>query len=333
MLYFLYHMKHKIFLFVIGFILLTPFVSVFAQNPNSVPSNSILPPCDPTDTTKDCYQLLEPLPTADPTKDFDYVDVNATGSEGGIGGFINFIMELGIGIAGVLGVVMLVIYGFQYAANDQNVGNFEVVKKKITNVVLGLMLLLGITIILRTINPDLLVVEPGIDVVQLEKFNSDNDVIVPDATGSGRQPTKTFAAASCPGGVISIPAVFSKKPASKTICKDLSDRLIQLKTKTDSLGITWRITSTMDGDHQSKCHKKGFPQSGACADIALFISGSPVANGSDPRWGQLCTQVKTIQGIDFINEVFGNSTCNAIKNSVQTSKATGYHLHIVYTGR
>lgn len=169
-------MNHlKKLLFVVAAVVLLGAGSVHAQTtitPTVNPSNSLLTPCA---DGSDCYQLLEPLPTADPTKDLTNIDVNATGSEGGIGGFINFAMELGIGIAGVLGVVMLVIYGFQYAANDQNVGNFEVVKKKITNVVLGLMLLLGITIILRTINPDLLIVEPRIEDIALDSVNPGSD--------------------------------------------------------------------------------------------------------------------------------------------------------------
>jgi hypothetical protein len=58
---------------------------------------------------------------------------------------------------------MLTIYGFQYAANDKNIATFEVLKERITKVILGLLLLLGIFVILNTINPDLLIVEPSID--------------------------------------------------------------------------------------------------------------------------------------------------------------------------
>jgi hypothetical protein len=75
--------------------------------------------------------------------------------------------EIGIGIAGVLGVVMLVIYGFRYAANDKNINTFTRLKEKIGSVILGLLLLLGIFVILNTINPDLLIVEPEIGDVTL----------------------------------------------------------------------------------------------------------------------------------------------------------------------
>jgi hypothetical protein len=78
-----------------------------------------------------------------------------------------FAFEIGVGVAGVLGVVMLTIYGFQYAANDKNIATFEILKEKITKVILGLLLLLGIFVILNTINPDLLIVEPSIEVQKL----------------------------------------------------------------------------------------------------------------------------------------------------------------------
>ncbi len=121
--------------------------------------------CNPT-TDENCYQFLEALPTSE--GDLTSVNTSATGKEGkGLGGFITFAFEIGVGVAGVLGVVMLTIYGFQYAANDKNIATFEVLKERITKVMLGLLLLLGIFVILNTINPDLLIVEPGIKPVQL----------------------------------------------------------------------------------------------------------------------------------------------------------------------
>jgi hypothetical protein len=122
--------------------------------------------CDPT-TDKDCYQLLESIPLSE-GRTLDSINTTQSGNDQGIGGFINFMFEMGIGIAGVLGVIMLVIYGFQYAANDKNINTFGKLKEKIGNVILGLLLLLSIFIILNTINPDLLLVEPEIQEVSLK---------------------------------------------------------------------------------------------------------------------------------------------------------------------
>jgi hypothetical protein len=139
--------------------------------------------CDPSNPKKgqDCYQLLESIPLQD--RVLDSIDTTATGSEGGIGGFLNVMFEIGIGIAGVLGVVMLVIYGFRYAANDKNINEFSKLKEKIGSVILGLLLLLGIFVILNTINPDLLVVEPEIATVNLEISNTVDNFVAGESVG------------------------------------------------------------------------------------------------------------------------------------------------------
>jgi hypothetical protein len=162
----------KVFLFCILLATVVFGQLAFAQTPVTPTLNTTIVPACQDPNSVDCYTLIEPLPGNNGV-DVTSIDLATTGGTGGLGGFINFAMEIGIGIAGVLGVVMLVIYGFQYAAEDKNVGNFTILKDKITKVVLGLMLLLGITIILRTINPDLLIVEPDISMVDLhvEDYN------------------------------------------------------------------------------------------------------------------------------------------------------------------
>jgi hypothetical protein len=132
-------------------------------------------------TEENCYQLLEPLPGG--TGLLSGVSTTTGGTaDQGLGGFMNFIFEIAIGVAGVLGVVMLTIYGFQYAANDKNINTFGVLRERISGVIMGLLLLLGIFIILKTINPDLLVVEPEMATVDLE---IDNLAVDQGVSGSG----------------------------------------------------------------------------------------------------------------------------------------------------
>lgn len=159
----------KLLIITIVFLSICMSSAVYAQEG---PQNEITPEVSPPtrincpDTQKDCYVLLEPI------GNLESVDISAdAGEDQGIGGFINFMFEIGIGVAGVMGVVMLVIYGFQYAANDKNIATFEVLKGKITNVILGLLLLLGTFIILNTINPDLLIVSPEIGMVEFNIAN------------------------------------------------------------------------------------------------------------------------------------------------------------------
>ena len=175
----------KYLIYSIGFLLFfSSFLpaTIFAQTnevtPLVAPTNtpvigSYTGNCDPSKDAN-CYQFLEALPTSE--GDLTSVNTGVIGQEGkGLGGFIMFAFEIGVGIAGVMGVVMLTIYGFQYAANDKNIATFEVLKDRITKVVLGLLLLLGIFVILNTINPDLLIVELGIDEQTLTVINRADD--------------------------------------------------------------------------------------------------------------------------------------------------------------
>jgi len=165
-------MNKKLLLLIIVFTQLFLGTVVFAQNqvtPTVNQNNTILTPCK---TEKNCYALLEGLPTNDTGELLESIDTTASGSQG-IGGFINFIFQIGLGVAGVIGVVMLTVYGFQYAADDKNVQTFAQLKEKILGVVMGLLLLLGIFVILKTINPDLLIVEPKIE-VKTFTFNAED---------------------------------------------------------------------------------------------------------------------------------------------------------------
>ena len=232
-------MKKYLFIFIVIISMLFGH-SVFAQTQVTPTLNtSIVPACANADpaTNPDCYTLIEPLPGSDGTP-ITSIDLATTGGSGGLGGFINFAMEIGIGIAGVLGVIMLVVYGFQYAAEDKNVGNFTMLREKITKVILGLMLLLGITIILRTINPDLLIVEPAIKMAALDLDengdgfdpfdNSNNNVVTTKPPASG---SNTLA---CPAGFES---VGYNEFACKTIAGKIRKMIADARAANVPLGI------------------------------------------------------------------------------------------------
>ncbi len=72
-----------------------------------------------------------------------------------IGEFINVIFRMAIGLGSVIAVLMIVIGGFEYLSTDvfqrKSAG-----REKIENALLGLGLLLGSSLLLGTINPDLL---------------------------------------------------------------------------------------------------------------------------------------------------------------------------------
>lgn len=133
-------------------------------NGPSPESGPIIDPDDPCATEDesgvlsledDCYSLLAPL-----GEDFKKVEGIT------IGGYVNKMVGIIIAVAGVLAVVMLVVGGVQYMTTDALAGKTNA-RETITKALLGLILALGSYLILRTINPNLLNIEPGIQPVQI----------------------------------------------------------------------------------------------------------------------------------------------------------------------
>ncbi|MAF59649.1 hypothetical protein CL631_02250, partial [bacterium] len=78
----------------------------------------------------------------------------------GLGPLFNQLFEIGLTIAAVLAVIMIAVGGFQYMTTDA-VGKKSEGRERIQNAILGLILALMIFIILKTINPQLLNLNPG----------------------------------------------------------------------------------------------------------------------------------------------------------------------------
>ncbi len=86
-----------------------------------------------------------------------------------IGDFLNTLIAFAIGIAGILAVVMIMYEGFLYIKEkrDGNPEKLAETKSRIVTTTSGLLLLLLIYMILRTINPDLLNLTPQMDNISL----------------------------------------------------------------------------------------------------------------------------------------------------------------------
>lgn len=75
------------------------------------------------------YETLESLP-------------NVTGNETvSLGGYLSNIYTLGVGLAGVLAVLMIVIGGIQYIGSGMSPSGKSDAKDRITNAIMGLLLL------------------------------------------------------------------------------------------------------------------------------------------------------------------------------------------------
>lgn len=99
-----------------------------------------------------------------PTITFSSVQMQNTGSEGGVSGFIDIpwiaqymkgVYSYGVGIAGLLAGVMIVIGGFYYLTAGGDVTRIQKGKQRITDAVIGLFLVFGAFLLLSTLNPAL----------------------------------------------------------------------------------------------------------------------------------------------------------------------------------
>ncbi len=89
------------------------------------------------------YIPLEPLTTAEKTG----VSFSS---------YVSDLLKIGIGLAGVLAVLMIVLGGIGYISGASNPSARSEAKKKITNAIFGLILASASWLILYTINPNLL---------------------------------------------------------------------------------------------------------------------------------------------------------------------------------
>ncbi|MCA9351753.1 hypothetical protein KC929_03175 [Patescibacteria group bacterium] len=117
---------------------------------------------------ENCYELLAPIPGIGDTVKGDRVAIGNL-KDYKLGDYINTLFQVALGILMVIAVVMIVVAGVEYMTVESFYGKSDA-KKRIMGAVTGLILALGIFLILRTINPQLLEINfgSGIDIVSIE---------------------------------------------------------------------------------------------------------------------------------------------------------------------
>lgn len=118
--------------------------------PNSTTPPIVVPPgpTGPANQTTN-YVLLSPINVEGGITNFDSSKTNALGT------YLNKMIQIVIGLAAVMAVVMIVIGGIEYMTSELISGK-EAGKDRIQGALLGLLLALGAFTLLFTINPDLL---------------------------------------------------------------------------------------------------------------------------------------------------------------------------------
>lgn len=110
-----------------------------------------------------CVKLETPLPALNDLATGEPLQIT------GIASYIIYIYNFGLRIAGVLAFLLIIIYGFGYVASLGNEQRIKDYREKLTNVFLGIIVLLGSYIILTTINPTLTQLREPKFVIDLSK--------------------------------------------------------------------------------------------------------------------------------------------------------------------
>jgi len=120
---------------------------------------TITPTDESNEKTKLDYYPLAPLPGVGETCEKDVnkrtICVKTDPASGGFAKYLNVMIQIFIGLAAVLSMIMIVMGGIEYMTSEL-VSTKQAGKDRIRNAVLGLILALGSYAILNTLNPDLL---------------------------------------------------------------------------------------------------------------------------------------------------------------------------------
>ena len=99
---------------------------------------------------------------------------------------LNGLFTITIGIAAILAVLMIGIGGFQYMGTD-SFSSKESAKKRITSALIGLGIILGSVLILSTINPNIVDLDPfqGVAPISSTQFQAQQPNANPGGTAGG----------------------------------------------------------------------------------------------------------------------------------------------------
>jgi hypothetical protein len=239
--------------------------------------------------------------------------------------YLSGVYILGLVLVVIGAVFMLVIGGFQYLTSAGNTSALSSAKHTIEGALFGLFLALVAYLILYVINPDLV----NLKVSSFQPLALQPEASSGGGTGGTGGVGATGSTRACAGGVIPIPSGLGKRltgSSANQICKDIADRLIQLKQRS---GLDIHVTSSIrTGGSQSNCHKSGNADSGNCADIGLSTS-LPL---HDPRWDALCAAVGSTPGLQLVNEASNRPACSQVAPFRQYTYSSGAHFHVKFIG-
>jgi hypothetical protein len=165
-----------------------------------------------------CYELISDLPFLGDLKNRIRA-VEFDDEANSFADFINVLFRFAIGAAGVLGVIMIIVEAWKYMTSTS--GEMKsLLKGRILNILMGLVLLLGTVVLLQTINPDLLRLEIGIEEIDINIEGDSQSPAISVGPGTNNVSYATIQATgvTCPGsgGKAALPGIINSFIANKS---------------------------------------------------------------------------------------------------------------------
>ena len=247
---------------------------------------------------------------------------------------INKLYRFGIAFGAIALVFFVVFAGYMYMVGGET-GKGKA-KGILQNALVGMGILLFSYVLLRFINPNLVIykaIQPPIFTASLpscDEIGYEDDCSVVNADGTTTTVTGGTKVA-CPNSkIVSAKSLgLPTKNADEQICEEFGKKLVTVKAKLAGQGIDWRITDTIGPGHESSCHKPGNVYSGTCADIGLTDG---TLKSITAKWDKICIAVKEV-GLYPHYEVNPGSYAPQAPNCPTYKKerlATGPHIHVMW---
>ncbi len=256
---------------------------------------------------------------------------------------INKLYRFGIAFGSIALVFFMIVAGYLYITGGET--GKQKGKSVLKNALIGMAILLSSYLLLGFINPDLtkfkainppVFKDPGLP-KNCISVGMEGDCGLPphgdgvENVGAGGIIPKGTATA-CKSGIVDTPAsIPHRSPQASKLCKDLVDKLSNLKSKT--YGVDWILYSSISGTHSSGCHSPGNANSGNCVDIALNGGRSPSysknnGGSTNTGWGKICQGLAALGGVNFANEASNQTACEQLKPYKPETYTTGPNIHV-----
>jgi hypothetical protein len=193
-----------------------------------------------------------------------------TSQANNLGGYLNLMIKIIIGICGVLAVIMIVMGGLEYMTSEL-INKKQEGKDRIRNAILGLLLALGAWTLLNTINPNILKSDVSIPTatvtVTLQDETETPDEAVTSDAGAPSGPT-----ASCPSGI-------GRTAGGISICNSIVSQVNAMVTSATAAGINltgggYRSTASQTALRVKNCNGNTTDRSASCSPPTAIVGAS-----------------------------------------------------------